>query len=210
MVCLYLGGCRSYVLLCNEGDVMTKVDTVGLYMGKTKGYMETYTGRKVSPFDLKEEDICIADIAHSLSLICRFGGHTKNFYSVAEHSARASEIVEFDLKLATLMHDAAEAFLGDVIRPIKYSLPVLQEIEDKVAMVIRNKYSIHWNEDIRKAVRVADNIIGATEGRDLMDNTEDWGRLPDPLPTIIRPMSPLLAERVFLILFEQYGGKDES
>ena len=178
-----------------------KVDTVGLYTGRFRGYMETSTGRKVNPFNVKEEDIDIRDIAHALSLLCRYGGHCKSFYSVAEHSIRASMIMEEVYQMATLMHDAAEAYLGDIVRPIKYQLPVFQEIEDKISQVIRTKFNIKWDSEIAKVIKEADNIIGATEGRDLMYHVEDWGNLPDPLPDIILPVSSPEAETAFLWTF---------
>ena len=179
-----------------------KVDTVGLYTGRFRGCMETSTGRKVNPFNVKEEDIDIRDIAHALSLLCRYGGHCKSFYSVAEHSIRASMIMEEVYQMATLMHDAAEAYLGDIVRPIKYQLPVFQEIEDKISQVIRTKFNIKWDSEIAKVIKEADNIIGATEGRDLMYHVEDWGNLPDPLPDIILPVSSPEAEIAFLWTFD--------
>ena len=178
-----------------------KIDTVGLYTGRFRGYMETSTGKKVNSFNLQDEDIDIRDIAHALSLLCRYGGHCKSFYSVAEHSVRASMIVEEVYQMATLMHDAAEAYLGDIIKPVKYQLPVFQEIEDKISQVIRAKFNIKWDSEIAKVIKEADNIIGATEGRDLMYHVEDWGNLPDPLPGIILPVPPAEAEAAFIWTF---------
>lgn len=82
----------------------------------------TYTGRK---FDLLNPDpsmICIEDIAHALSLKCRWGGHTSRFYSVAEHSLNVMSRVSEAAKFEALLHDAAEAYLGDIASPFKDSL----------------------------------------------------------------------------------------
>ena len=82
-------------------------------------WIETYTGKKVYPLRPDEETLCVEDIAHALALTCRFGGHCSEFYSVAQHSCLVSDLCPDGLKLAGLMHDAAEAYLGDVVSPIK-------------------------------------------------------------------------------------------
>lgn len=87
-------------------------------------WIQTFTGKKVFPLDIRAQQICIQDIAHALSLKCRFGGHCRTFYSVAEHSIRVSRIVPKHLKLIALLHDAAEAYLPDVCAPIKSLLYV--------------------------------------------------------------------------------------
>lgn len=82
-------------------------------------WMETFTGRKFYPFDPKAEDIAMRDIAHALSMICRFNGHTKFHYSVAQHSVLVAQNVSKPMKLRALLHDAAEAYIGDMVRPMK-------------------------------------------------------------------------------------------
>lgn len=91
----------------------------------------TYTGKHVDPFDIRTTDVCIEDIAHSLSLQCRFNGHCKRFYSVAEHCINVAEYLQErfntgSLSLCGLLHDAAETYIGDVVRPIKRRLGVYQ------------------------------------------------------------------------------------
>src|SRR5690348_18006267 len=88
--------------------------------------IHTFTGRTFCPLDPKPEDIDIQDIAHALSCQCRFTGHSRKFYSVAEHCVRVSLLVSPDLQLAALLHDASEAYLSDVARPIK-RLPAMAE-----------------------------------------------------------------------------------
>ena len=194
---------------------MDKFDDVGLYPGRYKGWMETFGGRRVNPFYVRKEDVDIIAIAHSLSLTCRYGGHCKEFYSVAEHSIRVAYIVKPEYKLAALLHDAAEAFLGDVIRPVKYDLLehnvlILQEAEEKALKVIMDKFGVDFSEDVREAVKQADNIVGATEGRDLMYHSDTWGKLPEPLKETIRPISSKEAEAIFLFRFKLYGGTNEA
>ena len=73
-------------------------------------WLQTYTGKKFYPFDPREEEVDILDIAHALSQLCRFGGHTKEFYSVAEHCVLVSMCCPSEVKLLGLLHDAAEAY----------------------------------------------------------------------------------------------------
>jgi len=81
-------------------------------------WITTYTGKRFHYLDPQPEEIDIVDIAHALSLTCRFGGHCKEFYSVAEHSIRVAEIVPKEFQLLALLHDAGEAYTGDVQSPI--------------------------------------------------------------------------------------------
>lgn len=82
-------------------------------------WIETFTGKKVYPLEPCSSEYCIEDIAHALSLTCRYGGHSSDFYSVAQHCCIVSDLCPEGLKLVGLMHDAAEAYLGDVPSPIK-------------------------------------------------------------------------------------------
>lgn len=85
----------------------------------TNAVIQTYTGRGFNPFCPDPRLICIEDIAHSLSLLCRFNGHCKRFYSVAEHSVWVSRLVPPEYALWGLLHDAGEAYFGDVMSPLK-------------------------------------------------------------------------------------------
>ena len=90
-------------------------------------WIQTYTGRKFHPLRPRVAEVDVRDIAHALSLKCRFGGHCRVFYSVAEHSVRVSRVLEAkgrELAVWGLMHDAGEAYLPDVGRPVKSFLRV--------------------------------------------------------------------------------------
>lgn len=109
--------------------------------------MNTYAGLFIDPLNLCDDDIDIIDIAHALSLLCRGGGHLKRFYSVGQHSincaleAKArgySDKVVF----ACLMHDASEAYISDIIRPVKKHLSNYMEIESSIMNAIYHKYSL--------------------------------------------------------------------
>lgn len=155
--------------------------------GARKGYWyQTYTGREVYPVDLRPEDIDIRDIAHSLALKCRFNGACRVHYSVAAHSLHVH-----DYLLATkrswnfgdvlrsvlrwgLMHDAAEAYLGDITRPVKRSLDGVAEIESSIQTTIAERFYLAL--PIPGEVLQADNVLLVTEARDLMaPPPRPWG-----------------------------------
>jgi len=166
-------------------------------------WIETYTGKKIHFTQPQEDEIDIIDIAHALALTCRFSGHCSKFYSVAEHSIRVAELVPQRSKLAALLHDASEAYLNDVPRPMKAILPQYIELAKQMQEKILAKFHV-LNADWR-AIKEADNILLATEARDLMCNTADWANLPLPLDEHIRPMAWDDAEALFLVRFVKYG-----
>jgi len=184
-------------------------EIAGLYKGRYKGWMETFSGRRVNPLNIRKSDISIKDIAHALSLICRYGGHSKVFYSVAEHSIRVSYVIDPEYKLAALLHDSAEAYLGDIIRPLKHNFPEIIEAERRALHTIFLKYGIKIDTEGEEAIKRIDNILCATEARDLMSHVELWGGLPQPLSGKIKPYPDSeVAEVSFLYLFEVYGGRE--
>lgn len=104
-------------------------------------YMVTYSGNKFYPDNFKPSDVHLTDIAHALCNICRFGGHCDIHYSVAEHSLHVAELVK-EHKLTALLHDAAEAYLGDIPTPIKAYLPEYKAMEKKVLDAIYERFDI--------------------------------------------------------------------
>lgn len=110
----------------------------------TKDCIRTYTGLYMNVFEPTLEMICIEDIAHALSHIPRFGGHTKKFYSVAEHCLLLWQNANSGLKLQALMHDASEAYLLDIPSPIKKQLKGYKEMEDRLMNLIAEKYGFEY------------------------------------------------------------------
>ena len=175
----------------------------------------TRMGIEFYPLDPRPDEILIHDIAHSLSLQCRWAGHCSEFYSVAEHSVRVSDyLLETcgpSLALVGLMHDASEAYLVDLPRPIKrheaFSGPYLAaEAALERAIAERFALSHPWGPEIHHA----DNVILATEYRDLLpqgraDRYKLRG-LPDPLPGRISPVTPRAACATFLQRFQELHG----
>lgn len=143
----------------------------------------------------------VEEIAHALAHVCRFAGHTREFYSVAQHSVHASYLVHREHALAALMHDAAEAFIGDVTSPLKQLLPAYKVIEKRLERVIFAKFGLAW--PMHPDVKRADLIMLATEQRDLMPAHADqweWELTGDirPLPVTISPVAPSVAKQWFL------------
>jgi len=177
-------------------------------------WVNTYTGKHFHYLDPQPEEIDIIDIAHSLSLTCRYGGHCKQFYSVGDHSIRVAEIVPDGLKLRALLHDAAEAYLTDLPRPIKYDIPEFRIRENIIQRTIEAKFGIKTSrsplipDPDKKIIKWADNILLATEARDMMHDMVDWSALPDPLPEMILPMCSSAVENVFMMRFIEYSRKD--
>lgn len=151
-------------------------------------YMQTYTGKLFNVLDPDPESICVEDIAHSLSLMCRYGGHCKFFYSVAQHSLLCKEFAErvgYDARIQTLalLHDTAEAYVSDVIRPIKASFPAFEVIEEKVHSAILLSLGVDTPiPDEMEIVSYIDDSLLSIEMGVIM------GRqfLPDTIPNHVR------------------------
>ena len=102
----------------------------------------TYTRRWFDPLNPRVEDVNLNDIAHALSLTNRYGGHVSRPYSVAQHSVLCSMVAPEHLKLEALLHDAAEAYLGDMPKPVKDMLPDFKAAEARLEAVIRQKFGL--------------------------------------------------------------------
>lgn len=120
------------------------------------GYMVTASGTMVNLFDPDPQSIHIEDIASALSKLCRWGGNIPYFYSVAQHSCHVVHLAPLHLKFAALMHDAPEAYAGDVIRPIKHLLAISYfEIEERLKAAVCSRFKLH--SDLLEGVKKYDN-----------------------------------------------------
>ncbi|MBI4701274.1 MAG: phosphohydrolase [Deltaproteobacteria bacterium] len=172
-------------------------------------WIQTFTGKQFFPLDARRADIDERDVAHALSLQCRFNGHCRAFYSVAEHSVRVSQILPDPLALWGLMHDAAEAYLTDLPRPLKEQLPWFRQLEERLLGLIAERFELGW--PMPEEVAQADDRLLATEARDLMAPAPaPWGLRAEPLAEQIQPWSPRRAERRFLARFARLSGGQEA
>lgn len=138
-------------------------------------YIYTCSGKKFSLVDPQPEDVALADIAHALSHICRYTGHTNEFYSVAEHSVLVSQKCEPEWAREGLMHDAAEAYIGDIATPVKALLgdPV-RELERRIMAAISERFGLKA-EGLDVVHRGADLNVFQDEVRDLFPSLPNWG-----------------------------------
>jgi 5'-deoxynucleotidase YfbR-like HD superfamily hydrolase len=174
-------------------------------------WMQTYTGRRFWLCDPRVEDVSIIDIAHHLSLTCRFGGASSTFYSVAQHSVFVSDLCEpADAKWG-LLHDAAEAYVGDLVRPLKRApgMKIYSDIEDRILAVIFARYNI--SAPFPPSVKRADRIALFSEAAVLLNHgPEGWA---DPIKYTEVALLPssvaaIEAEAMFLRRFtELFTGK---
>jgi hypothetical protein len=151
--------------------------------------------------------ISIKDIAHALSLNCRYNGHCKQFYSVAEHCVLMSENVPSEFALDALLHDAAEAYLTDIPGPFKHLIKGFKELEEKVLRVIYDNFKLPFpKRSTLSIIKQADLIFLKIEQRDAMSiPPEKWGCLNGveiwPEFGALEFWKPLYAERYFLDAF---------
>lgn len=161
------------------------------------------------------DKIRIEDIAHALAFLCRFNGHVRFHYSVAQHSILVAELVAArcgpELALSALLHDAAEAYLGDLISPLKALLPDFKRIEAIVARTIADKFGLAHPEPL--AIKDADLAVLAAEREQVIAPTDKtaWRELPPaPEGLLIRPMSAEVVRVSFLERFKAYSGKERK
>lgn len=126
----------------------------------------TYLGITIDPWRPRIDQIQIVDIAHALSGICRWGGHCQTFYSVAQHSLIVSSLLPQRLALWGLLHDAAEAYLADIPRPVKTRMPEFVHAERRLLRVIAKRFGLVW--PIPPEVFEADDRVLAHEAQYLM------------------------------------------
>jgi hypothetical protein len=158
----------------------------------------------VNPFDPDPEQLDPEDIARALANQCRFGGHCRVFYSVAQHSVIVSELVEqrggdAHEAFAALMHDATEAYLGDMPHPLKHRSPLgaaFKEAEDRLDQAIRDRFAIKPGVP---AIKLVDRALLATERRAFSAETWHWPELDgvEPLDLELTAWPPDEAAEAF-------------
>lgn len=174
-------------------------------------WLQTYSGRRVSVMNPSPEEIDINDIAVSIAKQCRFNGHCSSFYSVAEHCSRgaglAYQMYGKEVAKEFLLHDATEAYMGDLIRPVKRMIPRFEEMEQRFWKAISSKFGLPYTHS--REVHYLDNVMVVWEKENLLPNSEPWPNLPDisslNLPKLV-PQNWQSAqktyENMFHLLFE--------
>ena len=169
--------------------------------------MTTFKGNYVDPLNLHPDDIHIEDIAHHLSMQCRFAGACKHFYSVAQHSVHmATQMANTSLALEALLHDAPEYLLVDIVRCVKSQLPAYKEMEKKIWSAVVKKFNLQCPPtlELSPEVHEADMRMLVTERRQIIpDVTARWDmeELYAPYTFTIPEWTPEQAEVAFLSTF---------
>lgn len=185
---------------------------------RRKDAIETFSGRVIRPLSPDPEDICIEDIAHSLANSCRFTGHTRQFYSVAQHSFLVADLLSIkgfsELGLHGLLHDASEAYLSDIARPVKRAPTfsgVYDEIEDRLMSAIAEAFDLpsgfHQGPEVIKAdlalfrIEVEELMTGGPVFESWLKESPEW-----EWPYKLWPANPDTCEEVFLETFNALKG----
>jgi uncharacterized protein len=166
-----------------------------------RAWIQTYTGGVFHILDPQQDEISILDIGHSLAMQCRFTGHVRRFYSVAEHCVHGSRLVPQKDALWFLLHDASESFLTDINRPLKHFTAIGSEylpIEAKVMEAICQKFRLSIEEP--PSVKKVDNAMLFAEKEQLlvpMEWDQKWGDVK-PADVKVKCWAPEVAEVEFL------------
>jgi len=170
-------------------------------------WIQTFSGKQFYPLHPEASLIVIEDIAHALAMQCRYNGHSRYFYSVAQHSVLVSNNLPRDLALPGLLHDAGEAYLGDLVRPIKQD-PQIRALWKPIEVALDAQIEIAFGLTPgileHPMIKHADRCACITEKRDVLPQqfkAEDANF--EPFREIIVPWSPQRAEEEFLFLFEE-------
>lgn len=160
-------------------------------------WIQTYSGRQFWPLDARESEIDITDIAHSLSMQCRYNGHCEEFYSVAEHCVHVSYYVEKKNAMWGLLHDASEAYLCDIPRPLKPYLSEYKDIEANLMKVIAKRFNLELPEPAN--VKDIDNRIVTDEKLlNMKKPPVEWSVNFEPLGVELQYWTPKQAKYRFI------------
>lgn len=176
-----------------------------------EGWIETFTGRKVFPLAMTPDQVDLFDIAHSLSLTCRYNGHSAFFYSVAEHSVHVARLASPANALWGLLHDAAEAYLPDVASPIKPSIPGFAEMEEQVMRAVAGHFGLSWPQP--SEVKAIDTAMLLTEAKALLPSqgkSWKWTAYVQSAPVDLQLWSPADAKDRFLETYAALRAGEET
>ncbi|MCO6385192.1 hypothetical protein [Oceanicola sp. 502str15] len=161
------------------------------------------SGRRFDLLDPSSSTFGIDDIAHGLANVCRYAGQCRGFYSVAEHSLLVSQTVS-RYAFEALLHDSAEAFIGDITRPLKKLLPDYREIEERIEDAVAERFGL--DRAAKATIKEADLRVLAAEQQQVMAlGCADWSSEAGilPAPVTVRGLSPNDARAAFLRRYEE-------
>lgn len=208
-------GCRWTLTDALDKVTQARSSVLAQAEEEERAFIETYNGLEFTPFNPSHVGIVLADIAHALSNICRFGGHTGWFYSVAQHSVAVSRACPRHLALEGLLHEASVAYLGDLRGPLK-KLPVFaffRHAEANLAYHVKCAFDLTYPAP--EEVKAADKLVLATEFRDLMQFLPEASKYQEAqgcpvLPERIVPLDSIEAEQLFLDEFDRLSEEREQ
>jgi hypothetical protein len=151
----------------------------------------TNSGTMLNAINPNPDDLLIEDIAHALSMQCRFAGHTDEFYSIAQHSIICSMFAPPGLELEALLHDASEAYIQDITRPLKNKLKGYKAIESKLMKAIAKKFGFNW--PLLPGIKDIDNEVLKIEFDCFILSKKKT----------IKAMTPRMAKKTFLQIFHK-------
>ncbi len=174
-------------------------------------WMQTRSGKQFWPLDPREEDVDVEDIAYALAACARFAGHTRWMYSVCAHSMMVAEHCAPEKRLIGLLHDASEAYLGDLVSPFKHdpSMHEYRMAEKRLQACILRALGVPFvpfmdGVELPDEVHMVDRRVLATEVRDLSPDPSAWSNLLEPYPEHCRRLTHEEAAAWFLERWEQY------
>lgn len=175
-------------------------------MSRKGTWMQTRSGTSFYPLDPRASEVSIFDVAHGLSHACRYGGHVRRFYSVAEHCVLVAMHVAPEHRCEALLHDASEAYIGDMVRPLKHTpeMTPFREAEDLIQAAVFEAFGVRSTAESHAAVKVIDDRILVDEINELMARPSAYlerMRETKALNIPITGLPPGVAKRVFLDMF---------
>ena len=176
-------------------------------------HITTVSGKHFDPIEPDEKLIDIKDIAHALSMICRGNGHTKIFYSVAQHSIACALEAEArgwsdEVILGCLLHDASEAYLSDVTRPVKKDLPYYLKVEDRLQNILWEHFiGRPITKEEKTQIFKIDDLMFSMEFHQIMaeDANEDYKKLVRDFVCKYTPQEEM--QELFIKVFKKYNEK---
>lgn len=176
-------------------------------IGCINNTIKVWGGQYVDLLNPDPDTIDLESIAHALSMMCRFGGHAPRFYSVAEHSVLACKIANADCKdnevlRAVLMHDATEAFVGDMVKPLKVAMPEYRKVEEKVETAVGVRFGIDFHKHAATIKHYDRAMLKAEKIHFWPEDSEEWFGFSeiDERDVKFCEYAPLQARSVFLEL----------